>query len=275
MKKAINLGWLSIIVFIAMLFCTKTVAAIGSGGLILPDKTSNAAQSYINATKTDSIDTNNHNQNQVQETPAIQASITSSVSKELKEEVSSAPKEIDEGSLPLFPNSLSTDTSTPFTYPSSNMTGTFSLITSLIGIIILALAASWFIQKKVGFASNKFGKVLGIVPLDNKRLIYIVYVSGKFLVLGVTENNINLLTEITDKDTIDTYKLQYHLTQSELDKNFPFSFKSESSNANFSQNDEIERIKTERQTEEIKHGIEENRKKRENRLKDMIIKVNK
>ena len=85
MKKAINLGWLSIIVFIAMLFCTKTVAAIGSGGLILPANTSNAAQNYINATKTDSIDTTNQVQAQSKETPIVQASATNSVSKKIKE----------------------------------------------------------------------------------------------------------------------------------------------------------------------------------------------
>ena len=272
MKKAIKLGWLSIIVFIAVLFCTKTVVAVGSSGLILPDKSSSSAQDFINATKTEGI--NSNTQKQEKETINNQPTVTSSATNELKEEKASGTEEIDEGSLPLFSNRVSTYTA-PLGSTPDNITATFSLMTSLIGIIVLALAASWFIQKKTGLASNKFGKVLGVIPLDNKRLIYIVYVSGKFLVLGVTESNVNFLTEITDKDTIDTYKLQYHLTQSELDKNFPFSFKSESSNENLSQNDEIERIKAERQTEEIKHEIEENRKKRENRLKDMIIKVNK
>ena len=123
MKKAIKLGWLSIIIFIAILFCTKTVGAVGSSGLILPDKSSNAAQDFINATKTDNINTNN--QNQEKATTNTQASVTSSATNELKTEKASGSQEIDEGSLPLFTNRVSTDTTTPFTYSSDGITASW------------------------------------------------------------------------------------------------------------------------------------------------------
>lgn len=88
------------------------------------------------------------------------------------------------------------------------LSGSLRVVTSLIVIIILAFSISWFLQKKAGFGGNVFGKILGILPLDNKRFVYLVDVMGKVLILGVTEQNINFLGEITDKNTIDSLRLE-------------------------------------------------------------------
>lgn len=124
------------------------------------------------------------------------------------------------GSDPLF---LDTQPASMPYFPASDPAGTsLRIISSLFAIIILAFAVSWFIQKKVGFGSNVFGKVLGILPLDNRRMIYLVDVMGRVLILGVTEANINHLGEITDKDTLDSLRLQYNQPSPGMEKLFAF-----------------------------------------------------
>jgi len=109
---------------------------------------------------------------------------------------------------PLF---LDTQPASMPVFPDADPMGTsLRILSSLFFLIILAFGISWFIQKKTGLGGNVFGKVLGILPLDNRRLIYIVDIMGKVLILGVTENNINLLGELTDKDTLDSLRLQYN-----------------------------------------------------------------
>jgi flagellar protein FliO/FliZ len=110
-------------------------------------------------------------------------------------------------SEPLFLEEQ-TVASVPFMPDTDPFAASLRIITALIIVIILAFAVSWFIQKKGIFTNNVFGRVIGIIPLDNRRFIYMVDVVGRILVLGVTEQNINLLCEVTDKDTIDSLRLQ-------------------------------------------------------------------
>ena len=116
------------------------------------------------------------------------------------------------------------------------------VITSLFIIIAIAFALSWFLQKKGGFGKNIYGKVLGILPLDNKRFVYLVDIMGKILILGVTEQNINLLGEITDKDTVDSLRFENSSAKvAGMDKFFSFLKKDEqaqqSSETDFTAND--------------------------------------
>ena len=177
---------------------------------------------------------------------------------------------IDEGSLPLFSEKTTSDKSQ---LPQTNdiPSSTASLITSLLGLIIIALVASWFIQKKSGFTANNFGKTLGIVPLDNKRLIYVVDIMGKVLVLGVTEYNINFLTEITDKDTIDAYRLKYGQSVTPgLDKLFPFLPQTATNEK--AVDDTIKKIEAEKRRREIKKSIDAKQQVINKRINNLIIK---
>ena len=278
MKKAVNLGLVVVFVWRAY-FCYAQTVVSNDNGLFLSNNSSNSAKDFINATKLSSPKEIASSEKDISN-PISQAPSTSSVAKEI---LSSPPpsltasestatktvEPIDEGALPLFTNKTQ-NSSKQMTEAANSFTATFSLFTSLIGIIILALAASWYIQKKTGLTANNFGKVLGIVPLDTKRFIYIVDVMGKMLVLGVTEQNITFLTEITDKDTIDAYRLKYGQSVTPgLDKLFPFLKKD---NEESKSSDESLKLMAEKSTKEIKSEIEENRKKRENRLRNMIIK---
>lgn len=122
--------------------------------------------------------------------------------------------------LLFFPGEVAT--SPLFLVPDPFST-TVRIITSLAVVISLLFGISWFIQRRGGFNRSLFGRILGIVPLDGKRFIYLVDVLGRVLVLGVTEQNINLLCEINDKTTIDALRLQGNApTMPGLEKIFPF-----------------------------------------------------
>ena len=66
-----------------------------------------------------------------------------------------------------------------------------------------------FVAQKSGF--NLSGQeailILSTVSLGTNKFIQIIDVAGKIFLLGVTDNNINLLTEIKDKDEIDRIRL--------------------------------------------------------------------
>ena len=112
--------------------------------------------------------------------------------------------------------------SIPYIPVSDPLSSTLRIISSLFGVIILAFGLSWLIQKKGGFGGNVFGKVLGILPLDNRRMIYLVDVMGRVLILGVTDSNISMLCEITDKDTLDSLRLQYEKPLPGMERLFSF-----------------------------------------------------
>lgn len=107
-------------------------------------------------------------------------------------------------------------------FPSDPFGSSLRIISSLFAVILLAFAVSWFIQKKGGFGGNAFGRILGVLPLDNKRMIYLVDVMGRVLILGVTDTNVNLLCEITDQETLDTLRLQYEKPSPGMEKLFSF-----------------------------------------------------
>lgn len=114
--------------------------------------------------------------------------------------------------------------------PPDPLSTTLRVITSLIFVLVLLFIISLVLQKQVGLNRSVFGKTLGVLPLDSKRFIYLVDVMGKILVLGVTDHSINLLTEITDKTTVDALRFKAETTTvPALEKLFPFLKKSKAS----------------------------------------------
>jgi flagellar protein FliO/FliZ len=63
-------------------------------------------------------------------------------------------------------------------------------------------------------------KVHATFPLAANKLIQVVEIAEKILVLGVSDSNINLITEVEDKETIDKIKVM-----SSKEKKGPLSFK--------------------------------------------------
>lgn len=66
-----------------------------------------------------------------------------------------------------------------------------------------------FVTKKTGIQllGQEVVKILSVVPLGQNKYIQVVDMAGKVLVLGITDNAINVLSEIHDKDEIDRMRL--------------------------------------------------------------------
>ncbi len=81
-------------------------------------------------------------------------------------------------------------------------------------IVLAALVGGFyyffkFVTKKTGISTlgEDVIKVLSIVPVGQNKYLQVVDVAGRILVLGVSDANINLVTEITDRDEIDRIRL--------------------------------------------------------------------
>jgi len=66
-----------------------------------------------------------------------------------------------------------------------------------------------FVRQKSGLnlTGQEAIRILSTVSLGANKFIQIVDVAGKVFLLGVTDNNINLLTEVKDRDEIDRIRL--------------------------------------------------------------------
>lgn len=82
-------------------------------------------------------------------------------------------------------------------------------------IIILGLFGAGFyyfyrfVSRKtgVGIFGGDAIRVLSAVPLGQNKYLQVVDLAGKVLVIGVSDNAINLISEITDKDQIDRIRI--------------------------------------------------------------------
>lgn len=98
--------------------------------------------------------------------------------------------------------------------PEVEQTSVMSLIIRFVFIIALLLGGFYlfyhFVTKKTGFMSVGRGAVdiLSAVPVGPNKYIQIVDIAGKIMVLGVTDSNINLITEVIDKDEKDRIRLE-------------------------------------------------------------------
>lgn len=130
---------------------------------------------------------------------------------------------------------------------------TLRVMTSLIIILVLLFGLSYVLQRRVGLSANVFGKVLGVLPLDGRRFIYLVDVMGRVLVLGVSEQNISFLCELTDKMSVDALRLQSQSSGiPSLEKFFPFLRRRDGESDPLSQGELSERTRlTEQQRDQV------------------------
>ncbi len=87
----------------------------------------------------------------------------------------------------------------------------FFIIGLLYGSLYL-LRKGWK-QRRIGHAATSEMHVLGRLYLGPKKLLYLVEMPSRILVLGVTDHQISLLSQITDEDEILAIK-QSHSTDS-------------------------------------------------------------
>lgn len=82
-----------------------------------------------------------------------------------------------------------------------------SLLITFAVVLGLAYLTSRVVAKKMtGIRENPNSKIYTTLPLGPNRAIYVVEIAGKFLVLGVTEQNMTLLNEITSLSEIERLK---------------------------------------------------------------------
>lgn len=78
-------------------------------------------------------------------------------------------------------------------------------ISTLLIVIALILATVYVLKRKYGINTNsgRSGKLIQIVdhtPLGVKKSVFLIKVPGKHLLLGVTNDNIGLITEVSNED---------------------------------------------------------------------------
>lgn len=95
----------------------------------------------------------------------------------------------------------------------SVLSTTINLLISLlfiIGLIYLVTAGLkfFYVKASIPMKSENVVNVIAREYIDSKTIMYVVEFAGKVLLLGNAGQHLNLLTEITDKETIEKLKLQ-------------------------------------------------------------------
>ncbi len=93
----------------------------------------------------------------------------------------------------------------------TSVTSTFFYILSLILVFALVLFLAYFVSRFIGskFGSSRFlssSNILSVMPIEQNKKIIFVEINNSILVLGITENNISLLKEISASEDIKNLK---------------------------------------------------------------------
>ncbi len=83
--------------------------------------------------------------------------------------------------------------------------GYFKTVSTLIIVIAVIVATAYVIKKKYGVRTNigrsrRLIKIVDHTPMGVKKSLFLVKVPGKHLILGVTNDNIGLITEVANED---------------------------------------------------------------------------
>lgn len=76
--------------------------------------------------------------------------------------------------------------------------------------VILCIYALFYFLKKAGYQKYDENELINIVAsksISPNKVLHIVEVGNQLLVISSTDNSINFLTELTDKETVDTVRL--------------------------------------------------------------------
>lgn len=90
----------------------------------------------------------------------------------------------------------------------SSWFSTLAYLLSMLIVFALVLVLSYGAARFVGgrfsaFTSNGSGRLISSVALGPKMSVAVVEIAGQMLILGVTEHNVSLLSDVTDPEEID------------------------------------------------------------------------
>jgi len=83
-----------------------------------------------------------------------------------------------------------------------NIKNIFSLVLAIIGIILVLFltyyGTKWLSKKSGSGLRSKYMNITDRMMLGQNKFLAIAEISGKYYLLGVTENNISILKELED-----------------------------------------------------------------------------
>lgn len=77
------------------------------------------------------------------------------------------------------------------------------MIAGLILVLGLALVLVRFVLPRTGFGRSRaagWGRLIDRLPLEPRRCLYLVKITGRYFVLGATEHSVNVVTELTPSE---------------------------------------------------------------------------
>ncbi len=80
----------------------------------------------------------------------------------------------------------------------------------ILAFVILCIYGFFYILKKAGnqkFEENDFINIISSKAVSPNKSIHIVEIGNQVIVIGSSDNGISMLTEITDKETVDRIRL--------------------------------------------------------------------
>ncbi|MCG8572535.1 MAG: flagellar biosynthetic protein FliO [Spirochaetes bacterium] len=129
----------------------------------------------------------------------------------------SEQKYVDQIKTSMGPDSKNDNTSQKQNLRQIEYFSYFRIIGTLTVVIIILYLVFYFIKKKTKLTNN-FGDqahILASQAIGPGKWLQTVFISGKYLIIGVTNEHIRLLTEITDPREIEKLELMYNNQKTE------------------------------------------------------------
>jgi flagellar protein FliO/FliZ len=93
----------------------------------------------------------------------------------------------------------------------------------VLGIVIGAIYGVFFILKKSAGPKTQNEEIINIVSsqiLSGNRFLHLVEIGNQMFLLGSGDNSVNLISEINEKETVDTIRLKMTENKGPQKKNF-------------------------------------------------------
>lgn len=90
--------------------------------------------------------------------------------------------------------------------------GDFLRMVLVLGLVILSIYVLFYFLKKAGGhgdRSDRTLRVLGTTTLQGSRAVHLLEVGGRVFLVGSADQSVNLLSEITDRETVDQLLLDH------------------------------------------------------------------
>jgi flagellar protein FliO/FliZ len=93
----------------------------------------------------------------------------------------------------------------------------------ILAAVVAVIYGLFYVLKRTGgpkFQESRLIKVLSSKTLSGTRALHLVEIGNQIFLVGASENNVNLVSEILDKETLDGLRLQAASADAGERKNF-------------------------------------------------------